>query len=49
MAAVETVAAIQGAIVLSRALDNPEIFLQVTERSRARLSVPPPSPSGAGG
>ena len=41
LAAVETVAAIQGAIVLSRALDNPEIFLQVTEHTRARLGAPP--------
>jgi TetR/AcrR family transcriptional regulator, lmrAB and yxaGH operons repressor len=40
-AAVETVAAIQGAIVLSRALDNPEVFLQVVERGRARLGAPP--------
>jgi len=40
LAAVETVAAIQGAIVLSRALDNPEIFLQVIERGRARLCLP---------
>jgi len=38
LAAAETVAAIQGAIVLSRALDSPEIFLQVIERGRARLS-----------
>ncbi len=41
LAAVETVAAIQGAIVLSRALDNPEIFLQVTEHTRARLGARP--------
>jgi AcrR family transcriptional regulator len=40
-AAVETVAAIQGAIVLSRALDDPEVFLQVVERGRARLGAPP--------
>jgi AcrR family transcriptional regulator len=40
-AAVETVAAIQGAIVLSRALDSTEIFLQVIERGRARLSEAP--------
>jgi AcrR family transcriptional regulator len=40
LAAVETVAAIQGAIVLSRALDNPEIFLRVIEQSRARLGTP---------
>ncbi len=39
LAAVETVAAIQGAIVLSRALDSPEIFLQVMERARARLAA----------
>jgi hypothetical protein len=26
--------------VLSRALDNPEIFQQVIERGRARLSAP---------
>lgn len=48
LAATETVAAIQGAIVLSRALDNPEIFQQVTGQTRARLrpdpraSDPPP-------
>ena len=36
-AAVEVVAAIQGAIVLSRGLDEPEIFMQVIERQRARL------------
>ena len=36
-AAVEVVAAIQGGIVLSRALHQPEIFLQVIERQRARL------------
>jgi TetR/AcrR family transcriptional regulator, lmrAB and yxaGH operons repressor len=36
-AAVEVIAAIQGGIVLSRALDDPEIFLQVIEQSRARL------------
>ena len=41
LAAVETVAAIQGAIVLSRALGNPEIFLQVIERARARLGTAP--------
>lgn len=40
-AAVETVAAIQGAIVLSRALDDPEIFRHVVERSRARLAAEP--------
>ena len=43
-AAVETVAAIQGAIVLSRALDNPEIFLLVIEQRRARLCAPPAGP-----
>ena len=43
LAAVETVAAIQGAIVLSRALGNPEIFQQVIERGRARLCGPRPS------
>lgn len=36
-AALEAVAAIQGAIVLSRALGRPEVFRQVTERQRARL------------
>jgi TetR/AcrR family transcriptional regulator, lmrAB and yxaGH operons repressor len=41
LAAVETVAAIQGAIVLSRALDSPAIFLQVIERGRARLGAAP--------
>ena len=40
-AAAETVAAIQGAIVLSRALDDPEVFLQVVEHGRARLCAPP--------
>ena len=35
--AIEVVAAIQGGIVLSRALDKPEIFMQVIERQRARL------------
>jgi TetR/AcrR family transcriptional regulator, lmrAB and yxaGH operons repressor len=35
--AIEVVAAIQGAIVLSRALDQPEIFMQVIDRQRARL------------
>jgi AcrR family transcriptional regulator len=40
LAAVETVAAIQGAIVLARALDNPEIFPQVIECARARLGAP---------
>lgn len=44
LAAVETVAAIQGAIVLSRALDNLEIFLQVIERGRARLRARPAEP-----
>ena len=43
LAAVETVAAIQGAIVLSRALASPEIFLQVVERARARLHAAPAS------
>jgi AcrR family transcriptional regulator len=38
MAAVETVAAIQGAIVLSRALANPEIFQQVIDQTRTRLT-----------
>jgi len=41
LAAVEVIAAIQGGIVLSRALDNPEIFLQVIEQSRARLGAGP--------
>jgi TetR/AcrR family transcriptional regulator, lmrAB and yxaGH operons repressor len=36
-AAIEVVAAIQGGIVLSRALNKPEIFTQVIERQRARL------------
>jgi TetR/AcrR family transcriptional repressor of lmrAB and yxaGH operons len=39
LAAVETVAAIQGAIVLSRALNDPEVFPQVIERARARLGA----------
>jgi AcrR family transcriptional regulator len=38
-AAIEVVAAIQGGIVLSRALDQPEIFIQVIERQRARLRL----------
>jgi TetR/AcrR family transcriptional repressor of lmrAB and yxaGH operons len=38
-AAIEVVAAIQGAIVLSRALDEPDIFTQVIDRQRARLGV----------
>jgi len=41
LAAVETVAAIQGAIVLSRALAGPEIFQQVLGTSRARLGAAP--------
>ena len=36
-AAIEAVAAIQGGIVLSRALNQPEIFMQVIEGQRARL------------
>jgi TetR/AcrR family transcriptional repressor of lmrAB and yxaGH operons len=36
-AATEAVAAIQGGIILSRALDEPEIFTQTAERQRARL------------
>lgn len=36
-AAVEVVAGIQGAIVLSRALHQPELFTQTVERQRARL------------
>ncbi len=40
LAAVETVAAIQGAIVLSRALADPEVFQQVIEHSRDRLCPP---------
>lgn len=36
-AAVETVAAIQGGIVLSRALDQPEIFTTSLDRQRARV------------
>jgi TetR/AcrR family transcriptional regulator, lmrAB and yxaGH operons repressor len=39
LAAVEVIAAIQGGIVLSRALDDPEIFLQVIEQSRTRLGA----------
>jgi AcrR family transcriptional regulator len=39
LAAVETVAAIQGAIILSRALGNPEIFPQVIDQARARLAT----------
>lgn len=36
-AAAETVAAIQGGIILARALDQPEIFTQTAQRQRARL------------
>ena len=36
-AAIEVVAAIQGGIVLSRALDEPDVFLAVIERQRTRL------------
>ena len=39
LAAVETVAAIQGAIVLSRALDNPEVFQQVIDQTRTRIGA----------
>jgi len=39
--AVETVAAIQGAIVLSRALGQPDTFRQVIDRQRSRLSAVP--------
>lgn len=35
--AVEAIAAIQGALVLSRALDQPEIFAQILERQRRRV------------
>ena len=35
--AIEVVAAIQGGLVLSRALDEPEIFMQVVTQQRARL------------
>ena len=42
LAAVETVAAIQGAIVLSRALDSPKIFLQVTSRPGPASARPRP-------
>jgi AcrR family transcriptional regulator len=35
--ALETVTAIQGGIVLSRALDQPEIFTETVERQRARV------------
>jgi len=37
--AIEVVAAIQGGIVLARALDKPEIFMQVIEGQRDRLSA----------
>ena len=40
-AAIEVVAAIQGGIVLSRALGKPEIFLQVIEGQRGRLRARP--------
>ena len=36
-AAIEVVAAIQGGIVLSRALNEPDVFLAVIERQRARV------------
>ena len=38
-AAAETISAIQGAIVLSRALADTEIFLQVIDQSRTRLGA----------
>jgi AcrR family transcriptional regulator len=37
LAAVETVAAIQGGIVLSRALDDQKVFQQVIDQTRSRL------------
>ena len=37
-AATEVIAAIQGGIVLSRALDDPKIFAQVITHSRTRIS-----------
>jgi AcrR family transcriptional regulator len=40
-AAIETVAAIQGAIVLSRALGRPDVFSQVIDQQRARLAAAP--------
>jgi TetR/AcrR family transcriptional regulator, lmrAB and yxaGH operons repressor len=40
-AAVDTVAAVQGAIVLSRALGQPEAFNEVVSRQRARLARAP--------
>jgi TetR/AcrR family transcriptional regulator, lmrAB and yxaGH operons repressor len=47
-AAVETVAAIQGAIILSRALGQPDTFRQVIDRQRARLTtVACPDPASA--
>jgi AcrR family transcriptional regulator len=39
--AVDTVAAIQGAIVLSRAFSQPDAFQQVIGRQRARLTAAP--------
>jgi AcrR family transcriptional regulator len=42
-AAVEAVVAIQGAIVLSRALDQPAIFAQTIARQRARMLPGPRS------
>jgi TetR/AcrR family transcriptional repressor of lmrAB and yxaGH operons len=45
--AVETVAAIQGAIVLSRALGQPDTFRQVLDRQRTRLSAAPIAHHGA--
>jgi TetR/AcrR family transcriptional regulator, lmrAB and yxaGH operons repressor len=47
-AAVETVAAIQGAIILSRALGQPDTFRQVIDRQRARLTtIACPDPASA--
>jgi AcrR family transcriptional regulator len=47
LAAIETVAGIQGAIVLSRAMTSPEIFEQVIGQARARLAAEAPGPATA--
>ncbi len=48
-AAVETVAGIQGAIVLSRAMTSPELFEQVIGQARARLAAEAPGPAAGRG
>jgi AcrR family transcriptional regulator len=45
--ALDTVAAIQGGLVLSRALDQPEIFTETVDRQRARVLSAFEAPSRA--